>query len=164
MDGHNNEAPPARRKPPNRTTERLELKLQPADAAAIRIAAELLDMTISGYVARLVSVAGDPMKIARERNRHGDIATLAAALSQAPEEIRRLRSELGRAGGLVKSFFVREDSSLLLADNFAKELAEALRIFVDTARATEQALEALTENLAPLRHELEVAVRGLAGR
>src|SRR5579864_6428463 len=90
---HKNSVPPARRRPAERTTEQLKLNLSPADAAAIRIAAELLDMSISGYVSKLVAVAGDPMKIARQRDKSADGAHLAAAVHQRLEIVRRARAD-----------------------------------------------------------------------
>lgn len=165
VPGHNIDAPPARaarRKHPRRTTERVELTLQPADAAAIRIAAELLGMTISGYVTQLVAVAGDPTKLARERDDYADGANLAASLSYLVEEIRRSRAEFGRAGGLVKSFFVRDADSRDTAEDYAHDLSAALREFTDAGKRVEESLDELKQRLNPVFADIEKAARRLA--
>lgn len=154
----------AKRRPPERTTERLELTLQPADAAAIRIAADLLDMSISGYVARLVAVAGDPMKLGRERDKHADGAHLAAAVHQRLEEVRRARADFGRAGGLVKSLFVGENETRKKAEEHAGDLADALREFLAGGKRIEETLEKVGEELAPIFRDIESAARQLSGR
>jgi hypothetical protein len=165
VPGHNNVAPSARRRrKPERTTERIELTLQPADAAAIRIAAELLGMTISGYVAKLVSVAGDPMQLARTRDDHADGARLAAAVSHLLEDVRRSRAEFGRAGGLVKSFFVGDDDSKWTAEAYAHDLSAALLAFTDAGKRVEAAHAELRERLAPIFEDLETAARRLTAR
>jgi hypothetical protein len=160
VDIHNKFAPPARRKP-ERTTEPVLLRLSPADAAAIRIAAQVLNMTNSEYVAKLVAVAGDPMKLAREQDRFTDASRIASALAQVPGEVRRLRADLGRLGGVINSFFVRD---LLAADSSSRECAGALRAVIDATKKTDSVYESLQENLANVRNDLELAVRQLSGR
>jgi hypothetical protein len=164
VPGHKHFAPPVRRRRAERTTERLELTLQPADAAAIRIAANLLDMTHSEYVTKLVAVAGDPMKLSRQRDEYTDGVHLAAAVYQLLEEVRRSRAEFGRAGGLVKSFFVRDDDSRWLAEGYGSSLSDALRAFVNAGTRVENAHEELREKLAPIFADLESAARRLTGR
>jgi len=161
---HIKSAPPARRRPAERTTEQVKLNLSPADAAAIRIAAKLLKMTHSEYVAKLVAVAGDPMKLGRERDEYTDGVHLAAAVYQLLEEVRRSRAEFGRAGGLVKSFFVRDDDSRWLAEGYGSSLSDALRAFVNAGTRVENAHEELREKLAPIFADLEFAARRLTGR
>jgi hypothetical protein len=161
---HINPAPPARKRRVQRTTEQLLLTLKPADAAAIRIAAELMHMTNSAYIERLVAVAGDPMKLARERDEYTDGARLAAVVYQLLEEVRRSRAEFGRAGGLVKSFFVRDDGSRALAEDYSGDLADALREFIDAGKRVEEAHEKLRDKLAPIFTDLELAARRLAAR
>lgn len=161
---HNKIAPPARRRPAERTTEQVKLNLSPADAAAIRIAAKLLDMTHSEYVAKLVAVAGDPMKLTREQDRFADASRIAGALAQAPGEVRRLRADLSRLGGILQSFFIREDSDQLLADRLASECASTLRAVITATEKTNAVYDSLHENLAGIRDDLEFAVRQLSGR
>jgi hypothetical protein len=104
------------------------------------------------------------MRLARERDAYADAARLAAAVSQAPDEVRRLRAEIGRAGGLLRSCFMREDSDALLAGRFARELAEALLTFADAGRRAEKALESVEEKLAAVSADLELAARRFSGR
>jgi hypothetical protein len=161
---HNNPAPPARRRPAERTTEQLLLMLQPADAAAIRIAAEALGMTHSAFVARLVAVAGDPMKLARDRDQHTDAAQLAAAVHQRLEIVRRARADFGRAGGLVKSLFVRDNETRGRAEEHADELSDALREFLAIGKRIEEMLEEVGDDLAPIFSDIAAAARRLSGR
>ncbi len=161
---HNKLAPPARRRPAERTTEQIKLNLSPADAAAIRIAAKLLDMTNSEYVAKLVAVAGDPMKLVREQDRFADASRIAGALAQAPAEIRRLRADLGRLGGILQNVFIREDNDQLLADRLVSECANTLRAVITATEKTDAVYDSLQENLAGIRDDLELAVRQVSGR
>jgi hypothetical protein len=163
VDIHSKKAPPARRKP-ERTTEPVLLRLSPADAAAIRIAAELLDMTISGYVSKLVSVAGDPTKLTRERDQHADGCQLAAAVHYRLEIVRRARADFGSAGGLVKSLFVRDDETHERAEAHANELSDALREFVAIGKRLEEMLEEVGDDLAPIFADIATAARRLTGR
>jgi hypothetical protein len=161
---HRNSAPPARRRPAERTTEQVKLNLSPADAAAIRIAAKLLDMTHSEYVAKLVSVAGDPTKLVREQDRVVDASRIAGTLSQVPGEVRRLRADLGRLAGMLQSFFIREDSDQLLADRLASECASTLQAVITATEKSDAVFDALQENLAGVRDDLDLAVQQLVGR
>jgi hypothetical protein len=161
---HINHAPPAKRRRAQRTTEQLLLTLQPADAAAIRIAAELLGMSHSAYVARLVAVVGDPMKLARERDKYADATYLAAAVHQRLEIVRRARADFGSAGGLVKSLFVRDGETRKQADTHAAELSDALREFLAGGKRLEKVLEETSADLGPLFADIAAAARLLSGR
>lgn len=164
MSTHRNFAPPARRRPAERTTEQLKLNLSPADAAAIRVAAKLLNMTHSEYVAKLVAVAGDPMKLVCEQDRVVDASRIAGTLAQVPGEVRRLRADLGRLAGMLTSFFIREDSEPYLDDLVARECAETLRAVIKATEKTDAVYDALQEKLAGVRDDLDLAVQQLVGR
>jgi hypothetical protein len=161
---HINPAPPAKRRRAQRTTEQLLLTLRPADAAAIRITAELLGMTLSAYIVRLVAAAGDPMKLARERDQHVEAAQLAAAVHQRLEIVRRARADFGRAGGLVKSLLVRDDDTRERAEGNAHELSDALREFVAIGKRLEEMLEEIGDDVAPIFSDIAAAARRLSGR
>jgi hypothetical protein len=163
VPGHSPDSPPAsatvrRRKSPNRRTVRLELSLAPSDAIALRAVARSLNLSVSGYVASLAA-AGDAPTVRRDQERLADVSRLAAATAQVPDEVRRLRGDLLRLGGLVKSLFIREES-VLQAERFSFECAEALRELTQAADRTEPVLGRIEDRLQFIRYQLEqTAVR-----
>jgi hypothetical protein len=155
VPGHKTNSPPAqRRRKPNRRTVRLELSLAPNDALALRAVARSLNLSVSAYVASL-SAAGDAPSVRREQERLADVSRLAAATSQVPDEVRRLRGDLLRLGGLVKSLFIRDPETTKLADWHALECADALRELTRAADRTEPVIGRVEDSLQLIRYELE---------
>jgi len=150
-----------RRRPPKRRTVRLELVLPPADAIALRAVARSLNMSVSGYVASLSALGKAPAKTGKYRgpltadSRLADVSRLAAATAQVPEEVRRLRGDLLRLGGLVKSLFIRDDETAKHAERFSAECADALRELMHAADRTEPVIARVEDSLQLIRYELE---------
>ena len=123
------------------------------DAVALRAVARSLNLSVSGYVASLAA-AGDAPTVRRDQERLADVSRLAAATAQVPDEVRRLRGDLLRLGGLVKSLFIREES-VLQAERFSFECAEALRELTQAADRTEPVLGRIEDRLQFIRYQLE---------
>ena len=106
----------------SRTTEKITLRLAPEDALALRLAARANARSVSAHIAALVRVSGDPVRSRREEDPLAEASSLNAAITQIPNEIRRLRSDLASKGGLVKSLFIRPGERDGLAETHAPRL------------------------------------------
>jgi len=156
---------PARRVWPesDRPTEQVKLRLSPEAASALRLSAEARCLSHSAYVTSLV--------LAQHRTDKGEgagpseiglleIIRLTYALDQIPTEVRRLRAELGRQGGLLK--YLAETTPITARHD--AELSEALRSVIATAEAADVAVDVLQDATATARRDLERAGMILTAR
>jgi hypothetical protein len=90
-----------------------------------------------------------------------EVSRLAHALYQIPGEVKRLRGELGRQGGLIKHLV---ESEQVATARLTQETAAALRALMTTASAAEAALATLLEATAEIRNDLERGARSIAAR
>jgi hypothetical protein len=144
-----------------RRTVRQELTLAPNVALAMRTAAEVRKLTISAYVSGLVlgherpDAAASPQEIGIV-----EVSTLAHAVHQLPGEVKRLRGELMRQGGLLKHLAETTPITARLND----ELAATLRAMIATAEAADAAAVALLAATAAIRNDLSRAAKILAAK
>jgi hypothetical protein len=134
----------------------------PDDAAlALRTSAEVRRLSPSSYVAGLVlgherpDAASSPSEVGIV-----EVSTLAHAVHQLPGEVKRLRGELMRQGGLLKHLAETTPITARLND----ELAETLRVMIATAEAADAAVGALLAATAGVRNDLSRAAKILAAK
>jgi len=168
MDIHHDAVPPALLKRRvqserniHRTTEAVLLRLSPDDALALRLAAKANALNTSTYVARLVATRDHPNAKLVQEDPLADASSVAAALCQIPNEIRRLRGELLKLGGLVKSLFIRSES-MKSAQDHAHECSSALIALTHAADKAIPVVARVEDELASIRVELEQLVIRLA--
>jgi hypothetical protein len=143
-----------------RKTEDVRLRLLPEDALALRLAAKASALNVSTYVARLVANRDTNQTIVRDEDPLADASIVAAAISQVPNEIRRLRGELLKLGGLVKSLFIRSES-MNDAKDHAHECSDALIALTRSAESVVPIVSRVEDELASVRVQLEQIVLGL---
>ena len=143
-----------------RKTEEVKLRLSPQDALALRLSAKANALSTSAYVARLVAIRGNPKEVLKEEDPLADASGIAAALAQIPNEIRRIRGDLLRLGGLVKSLFIRGES-MGFARQHALECSEALHALTRSADASLPVVARVEDELATVRVQLEQVILGL---
>jgi hypothetical protein len=137
------------------------LRLAEDAALALRANAEVRRLSPSAYVAGLVlgrerpDAAHSPTEVGIV-----EVSTLAHAVHQLPGEVRRLKGELMRQGGLLKHLAETTPITARLND----ELAATLRAMIETAEAAEAAASALLDATAAVRHDLSRAARILAAK
>jgi len=152
--------------PSERKTVPVLLRMQPAAARTLKAAATARIMTNAEYVSELVlecertGRGGTAGMIAAEIPL-ADVSRLAHALYQIPGEVKRLRGELGRQGGLIKHLVESEPAA---TGRLTQETAAALRSIMGTAAMTEAALAELLAQTAAIRGDLERSARRLAAR
>jgi hypothetical protein len=150
---------PTARKKTGRSVVFLRL---PDDAALVlRTSAEVRRLSPSAYVAGLVlgherpDAVGSPKEIGIV-----EVSTLAHAVHRLPGEVKRLRGELMRQGGLLKHLAETTPITARLND----ELAETLRTMIATAEAADAAAVALLAATAAIRNDLSRAAKILAAK
>lgn len=147
-----------------RPTEQVKLRLDAADALALRVAAAANGRTISAHVARLVATAGDPEASRREPDLIADVSQMAARVARIPESVQRMQGELMRQGGLIKSLFVGDTLTADLAEAHARECSETLGALLAAAERAGEAAARVEADLADVRAELRAGVLRLCGR
>jgi hypothetical protein len=88
----------------DRDTEQLKLRLSPADAEAIRLAAKGARQTISDYVLSLHQRQPMPRPAAGWKV-FDQLAELQRAVTAIPDSVRKLDADLGRLSGRLKDLF-----------------------------------------------------------
>ncbi len=159
MASHGESTPTARRVP-NRTTMAVMLRLQPADALRLRLRAGESGLDVSAYVGRLLD---DPERVVLPPVSElplADVSRLAGVLGLLPEEVRRSRSELGRAFGLLKHFF-EMPATAANAEQHAFALSQATRDARAAIENVDAAVARLLDELASIRDDLATTARRL---
>jgi hypothetical protein len=145
-----------------RPTVQVKLRLSPDVAAALRVSAAQRALSQSEYVAGLVLGRNRPTDTGTQGPSAEDLLTevsrLAHAVHQLPAEVRRLRGELGRQGGLVKHLVETE----IGAQGHLQATASAVHALTVAAVTADDALAALRDETARVRADLERAARALA--
>jgi hypothetical protein len=147
----------------SRSKRPVRLRLAPEVADALIEQSELRRMDRSAYVTMLLG-ADDVVTHSRPAPATSEfyemleeVSRLAHAVHQLPDEVQRLRGELGRQGGLVKHLVEQGQ-----ADPYRSQTAEAVLALKQIAGTADIAVRELLNATAPIRHELERIAQSLA--
>jgi hypothetical protein len=152
-------APAARKKPGDAAKSVVFLRMRADAALALRTRAEVRRLSPSEYVTGLVFGEERPNATAEEMTLL-DVSALAHAVHQLPGEVRRLKGELMRQGGLIKH--LAETTPITARHD--QELASTLRAMIDAAEQAQKAVSALLDATASARADIARAAKVLAAR
>lgn len=110
--------------PEDRDTEQLKLRLTPADASMIRLAAEASGITISDYLVRLHQQQPLPPRPGGGWKTFDLLESLRREVEAIPNGVRKLDANLGRLSGRIKDLF---DTNPVNAMKYQDEINAALR-------------------------------------
>jgi len=143
-----------------RATQQVQLRLLPEDALALRLTAKAHGLSVSSFVARIVATLDSPKNVIQVNDPLANASIIAAAIAQVPNEIRRLRGDLLRLGGLVKSLFIRSES-MQEAKAHAHACSNALAELTRSAESVVPIVSRVEDELDSVRVQLEQVVLGL---
>jgi hypothetical protein len=110
----------------DRDTEQLKLRLSPADAEAIRLAAKGARQTISAYVLSLHQRQPMPRPAAGWKV-FDALADLQRAIEAIPNSVRKLDADLGRLSGRLKDLFNEQPAKAMAHQEAINATLRAVR-------------------------------------